>query len=82
MAESISKRKQQQKAHGKTYYAMGPMRVASNKKRRMKKHIRSHPADKEARRIYGFEKNYGPTKDLGLNSAGRHRAMRAGMALA
>lgn len=80
MAERKGKKLRRQ-AKGKTYYAMGPMRVATNRKRRMRKHIRSHPNDKETRRIFGFEKNFGSTKDLGLTSKGRKRAIRSGVAL-
>ena len=82
MAKERKGKKLRRQSKAKTYYASGPMRVATNRKKRMRKHIRSHPNDKEARRIFGFEKNFGATKDFGLNSMGRKRAIRSGVALA
>ncbi len=61
----------------KTMYAAQFMRTATNKKRRLRNHIRSHPSDKEARRIYGLVKNFGDSKGLGLNGRGRKRLRRA-----
>jgi hypothetical protein len=59
----------------KTYYAAQFMRTATNKKRRMRNHIRSHPGDKRAVKTYEFVKNFGNTEGLGLNSRGRKRAL-------
>jgi hypothetical protein len=59
----------------KNYYAAQPMRTATNKKRRMRNHIRSHPADKRTVKTYEFVKNFGSAAGLGLNSIGRKRAL-------
>lgn len=60
----------------KNYYAAQPMRTATNKKRRMRNHIRSHPADKRTVKTYEFVKNFGSAAGLGLNSTGKKRALR------
>jgi hypothetical protein len=60
----------------KTYYATGPMRIATNKKRRMRKHIRSHPMDRQAVKTYEFVKNFGHADGFGLTSKGKKRRLR------
>lgn len=75
MAEKKGKKLRRQ-SKGKVYYSMGPARTSSNQKRRMRKHIRSHPRDADA--VKKYEKKFvGRASDLGLNSKGRKRAIRS-----
>lgn len=65
----------------KTYYAAQFMRTETNRKRRMRNHIRSHPLDQKAVRIYESVKNFGYAT-FELTSKGRKRQVRADAAAA
>lgn len=77
MANERKGKKLRRVAKLKGYYASGPMRVATNKRKRMMKHIRSHPADKEAVKTFEFVKNFGRADSFGLNCKGKRRKRRA-----
>jgi len=57
------------RAKRRTYYAMGPARTETNKKKRVRKQVRANPFDLQA--IARYEQTFGRASDLGLNARGR-----------
>jgi hypothetical protein len=63
-----------QSGRRKAYYKMQFMRTDANRKRRMRRHLRAHPADSKSLLVYEFVKNFGACAGFGLSSKGRKRA--------
>jgi hypothetical protein len=76
MAKERKAKKLRRQPKLKNYYAAQFMRTETNRKRRMRNHIRSHPLDKKAVKTYEFVKNFGYAT-FELNSKGRKRQERA-----
>jgi hypothetical protein len=64
-------KKLRRQAKGKIYYASQGMRTETNRKRRMRNHIRSHPGDRKAATIYEQVKKFGSAASFVLTSKGR-----------
>lgn len=76
MAEKKGKKLRRCAKH-KNYYAVQAKRSDQNKKRRLGKHLRNFPEDKQAVEIYEKVKNYGPTAGHLANATGQ--AQRRGL---
>lgn len=64
-------------AHRKARYKLHFETAKVNQRRRMRRHLRAHPADAKTRKMYEFVKHFGHPDDLGLCARGRKRLARA-----
>lgn len=60
-------------ARRKSYYQAQFMRTSTNKKRRLRRHLRAHPGDQRAIKAYEEELCFGSAAALGLSCKGKKR---------
>jgi len=75
-AERKGKKLRRCTAKSRAYYSLQVGKSEANKKRRLKRHIRTFPMDVQA--IVRYEKDMGRANGLGMNSQGRRNLARAG----